>query len=56
MTALSRLIKAFAADENGATAVEYGLICSLVFLAIVPVVTSVADKTINMYAVIEGAM
>ena len=56
MTAFSRLMKTFAADDSGATAVEYGLICSLIFLAVVPIVSSVASKTISMYGVIEGAM
>ena len=56
MSAFTYLLKAFAADESGATAVEYGLICSLIFLAVVPVVESVAGKTISMYGVIEGAM
>lgn len=56
MTAVTRFLQRFRADDSGATAVEYGLICSLIFLAVVPVVSSVADKTINMYGIIEGAM
>jgi len=53
---LTLFLKRFRADESGATAVEYGLICSLIFLAVVPMMTSVADKTITMYGKIEGAM
>jgi pilus assembly protein Flp/PilA len=56
VTNLTLFLKRFRADESGATAVEYGLICSLIFLAVVPVMGSVADKTINMYGIIEGAM
>ena len=33
--ALSRCLQRFIRDEAGATAIEYGLICSLIFLAIV---------------------
>jgi pilus assembly protein Flp/PilA len=56
VTNLTLFLKRFRADESGATAVEYGLICSLIFLAVVPIMGSVADKTINMYGIIEGAM
>jgi len=56
VTELTRFMQRFRADESGATAVEYGLICSLIFLAVVPVMSQVADKTINMYGLIEGAM
>jgi hypothetical protein len=30
MLAVSRVLKSFAASESGATAIEYGLICSLI--------------------------
>ena len=56
MTHLTGILHDFVADEGGATAVEYGLICSLIFLAVVPVVQSVAGKTITMYGIISGAM
>ncbi len=39
--------------EKGATAVEYGLILALIFLAIVGAVSSVADKTISMWDYVE---
>ena len=56
MRALCRLMTRVACDESGATAVEYGLLCSLIFLAVVPVVQSVAGSTIDMYGLITGAM
>lgn len=56
MTALTIFLKRFRADDGGATAVEYGLIVSLIFLAVVPAVTMVAGKTITMYGTIESAM
>ncbi len=36
-------------DERGATAVEYGLILALVFLAMIAGVTRFSDTTIGMW-------
>ncbi|MDO9223206.1 MAG: Flp family type IVb pilin [Caulobacter sp.] len=44
MAARSRL-KRFWRDQSGATAIEYGLIASLVFLVIVTSVTVFGNKT-----------
>lgn len=43
----------FIQEESGATAIEYGLIASLLFLVIIGSVTSVADGTVNMWQVIR---
>jgi pilus assembly protein Flp/PilA len=51
---LSGLIRRFGRDESGATAIEYGLICSLIFLAIVSGVQGVANNTLNMYNKIQN--
>lgn len=51
-----KLAKRFAADENGATSIEYGLIVSLIFLAIVGAVRSFTTQTGVMYGEIEDAM
>jgi pilus assembly protein Flp/PilA len=56
MSALNRLLHEFAADRRGATAVEYGLIVGLIFLAVLASINSVASATTAMYAVITGAM
>ena len=56
MSAMLSLIRRFVDDESGTTAIEYSLICSLIFLVVVSIMQSVAGKTIDMYAVIEGAM
>lgn len=45
MTTLRR----FLADEHGATAIEYALIASLIFLAIVAAVSNFANKTTSMF-------
>ena len=36
-------------DQRGATAVEYGLIISLIVLAMMAALNNVADSTINMW-------
>jgi pilus assembly protein Flp/PilA len=35
----------FLRDERGATAIEYGLICALVFLVVVSSITAFGNKT-----------
>lgn len=42
-------LKAFARREDGATAIEYALIISLIFLAIIGGVTAFGDKTLLKY-------
>jgi pilus assembly protein Flp/PilA len=39
-------------DEGGATVLEYGLICSLIFLVIIGAVTLFATNTVNMWNLI----
>ena len=43
-TTMKTLFSRFAADESGATAIEYGLIASLIAVAIITAVTSVGTK------------
>ncbi|MBB5517886.1 Flp family type IVb pilin [Amphiplicatus metriothermophilus] len=50
------LARRFAADESGATAIEYGLIVALIFLAVVAAITNYTDSTRNMYNTISNAM
>jgi pilus assembly protein Flp/PilA len=38
-------VSAFLADRRGATAIEYGLIASLIFLVIITAVTSFGNNT-----------
>lgn len=46
----SRLVR----DESGASAVEYGLIISLVILAMVGALSQVAGSTISMWNRVEA--
>jgi pilus assembly protein Flp/PilA len=38
-------VSRFLADARGATAIEYGLICSLIFLVIITAVTTFGSNT-----------
>ena len=42
---MKNFIERFVKDESGATAIEYGLIASLISVAIITAVTSVGTKT-----------
>ncbi|WP_435417813.1 Flp family type IVb pilin [Parerythrobacter aurantius] len=44
-----KLIKKLLDDRSGATAVEYGLILAMVFLAMVGAVASVGNATSNVW-------
>jgi pilus assembly protein Flp/PilA len=50
------LLGRFARDERGATAIEYGLIVSLIFLAITAAVKGYTSETENMYSTIQSAL
>jgi pilus assembly protein Flp/PilA len=47
--AMLGLMRAVRRDKRGATAVEYGLIVALIFIAIVVAVGNAASSTINMW-------
>lgn len=47
------LLKSIVGDTSGATAVEYGLIVSLIVIAIITAVQAVAGETIEMWEMIE---
>ena len=46
---MKRTFKKLGQDERGATAVEYGLICSLIVIAMVGGMNRFASTTINMW-------
>ena len=43
-------------DERGATAVEYGLILAMIFLAMVGALTVVAGTTTDMWNMVSNAV
>jgi len=57
MKAISKkLSTTFFRDESGATAIEYGLIVALIFLAIITSVNQFATNTNTMYSEITSAL
>ena len=48
--------KAYYADRRGATAIEYGLICSLIFVVILTAVTSFGNNTSALIFMIANAV
>jgi pilus assembly protein Flp/PilA len=44
----------FAANESGATAIEYGLIASLIAVVIIAAVTTVGTKLTNTFNEVAG--
>lgn len=52
---LTTFLKHIGTDNKGATAVEYGLIVSLIVIAMVGALNSVATETIAMWSDIQAA-
>jgi pilus assembly protein Flp/PilA len=49
------MARRFACDEDGSTAIEYGLIVALIFIAILAAVNNFSAANNNMYAkVVNG--
>ena len=53
---MSRLFQAFWADENGATAIEYGLIAAGISVAIITVVQGLGTKLSNVFTNVSTAI
>ena len=51
-----KLLQLLGRDESGATAVEYGLILALIFLAMIGAVQSFGTTTITTWNNIESAV
>jgi len=54
MTFMKTLFQRFAKDESGVTAVEYGLIASLIAVVIITAVTSVGTKLSTTFTTIAA--
>lgn len=46
----------FIRDENGATAIEYGLIAALIAVVIITAVTLVGNKLTNTFTSVAGSL
>lgn len=51
---MARLIRHFLDDQNGTAAIEYGLIATLITLAIIVAVGGAADEVVAMWSSNEG--
>ncbi|TRD10039.1 Flp family type IVb pilin [Erythrobacter insulae] len=52
---LSTFLKQIGSDESGATAVEYGLIVSLIVIAMIGALQGVARETSDMWSDVQTA-
>jgi pilus assembly protein Flp/PilA len=51
-----RMLRAFARDESGATAIEYGLIATGIAVAVIPVLTGLGTKLKTTFTSISTAL
>jgi pilus assembly protein Flp/PilA len=51
---MSKLLSTFMKDENGATAIEYGLIAALIAVVIVTAVTTVGTNLTGLFNKVGG--
>lgn len=54
MTALCNVVRCFVGNEDGATAIEYGLIAGLVTVAIIMAMTTLGGSVTSMFDYIAG--
>ena len=53
---MKTMMKRFAADENGATAIEYGLIAALIAVAIIAAVRSVGTSLSTTFSTVATSL
>jgi pilus assembly protein Flp/PilA len=55
-TAMRVLVKSFAGDECGATAIEYGLICALIAVFLIGALSVLGTKISSEFAEVGSAL
>ena len=53
---MTTLVKRFACDESGATAIEYGLIAAGISIAIITVVQGLGTKLSNVFGNVKNKL
>jgi pilus assembly protein Flp/PilA len=53
---MCKLIQSFAKDEDGATAIEYGLIAALVSVAAIGALTAMGNSLSTMFNTVSSAL
>ncbi|WP_239016998.1 Flp family type IVb pilin [Sphingomonas ginkgonis] len=56
MSAIPRMLRSFCADDRGATAIEYGLIASLIVIAIMGGMANLGGGSNGMWTRIQNAV
>jgi pilus assembly protein Flp/PilA len=56
MNKITSAVKAFVADENGVTAIEYGLIAALIGVAMVAAATTLGGKISSAFTYVAGKL
>ena len=51
---MNKLFARFAKDQSGATAIEYGLIASLISVAIIGAITTIGTKLTGTFGNVSG--
>jgi len=51
-----RMLKHFARDESGATAIEYGLIAALVSVAAIAALRGMGESLSNLFSTVSGEL
>ena len=49
-------VKAFFRDDNGATAIEYGLIAALISVVIIVAITAVGGSLTDVFEAVDAAL
>ena len=53
---MKTMLKRFAADESGATAIEYGLIAALIAVVIITILTTVGTKLNAKFTAVSNGL
>lgn len=53
---MTKLLSRFAADESGATAIEYGLIAALIAVGIIAAATTLGGSLSDLFSRISGKL
>ena len=50
------IVKKFIRDEEGATAIEYGLIAALVSVAVIAILGTLGDNLVNTFTTVSNSL
>ncbi len=56
MKGIPKLLKLFAADDSGATAIEYGLLAALISVVLIAFLQSIGGGLTNVFTYLGGCM